>query len=77
MYQKGCKMTEFVLTFDIPTEEKNFKLKINRELNAIGARMLQRSVWQFDDLQALIRIATLIKSIGGSALILEKKFLFS
>jgi len=69
-------MKNFTLVFDIPTEEKSFKVKINRILNKINAKQIQRSVWQSDNLEELIRIATLIKNIDGKARVMEEKLVF-
>lgn len=67
---------EFVLAFDIPTEHENFKLKINRELHRIKAKKVQRSMWKSDKLNELIRLATIIKNVGGKARVLEEKLIF-
>lgn len=67
----GC-----VIVFDIPTEETSFKTKINRLLKSIGAIQIQRSVWKSNNLKELIKIATLIKMIGGKAIIMEEKLIF-
>ncbi len=67
---------KFVLIFDIPTEERNFKVKINRILNSIKAEQVQRSVWKSENLNDLTRVALLIKNIGGKARIMEEKLIF-
>ena len=66
----------FVLAFDIPASEPVFKLTINRRLRRMGARMIQRSLWQHEDLNELIRIAMFIKNVGGKARIMEEKLIF-
>ncbi len=66
----------FVLSYDIPTEEAAFKLKINRLLRKMKATMVQRSMWQHPRLDELVRIATLIKSVGGRARIMEERLIF-
>lgn len=66
----------FLLAFDIPTQERYFKKRTNLLLKRIGARMIQRSLWESTNIQELIRIATLIKEVGGKARILEEKFIF-
>lgn len=68
---------KFVLAFDIPANMDSFKLKINRELHRIGAKKIQQSIWQSDNLSELVRIGVLIKNIGGSARVLEEKLIFS
>lgn len=68
---------EFVLAFDIPTEKSQFRLKINRTLHKIGAVQVQRSLWKSNNLKELIRIATLIKNIGGQARVLEERLIFT
>jgi len=66
----------YILAYDIPTNERYFKKRINLLLKRIGARMIQRSLWASNDLEELIRIASLIKEIGGKARVLEEKFVF-
>ena len=68
--------TEFLLAFDIPTPERYFKKKINLLLKSCGAKMVQRSLWKSDNLKELIRIAILIKNVGGKARVLEEKLIF-
>jgi uncharacterized protein (UPF0128 family) len=66
----------FIISFDIPLDQPTEKRRINRELHRMGARMLQQSFWEHEDLGQLIKVASSIKSIGGSARILEEKFIF-
>lgn len=66
-----------ILIFNIPRENRLLELKVNRELKAIGAKMLQHSVWKSENLKQLILMATRIKAQGGKASILEEKFIFS
>jgi len=67
---------KFLLAFDIPTEKRNFKVKINRELNRIGAKLIQRSLWSSSNLNQFIKLAIEIKNVGGSARVLEEKLVF-
>jgi len=69
-------MPNFLLAFDIPTELKTFKLQINRRLKRMKAKMLQRSLWKHSNLKELIKIAILIKNVGGKAIIMEEKLIF-
>ncbi len=41
-----------------------------------GARMVHHSMWESGNPDKLIRIATLIKNIGGRARIMEERLLF-
>ena len=66
----------FVIVFDIPTNERIEKVRINRELHRMGAKRVQDSFWRHENLKQLIKIAVRIRSIGGKAEILEEKFLF-
>lgn len=66
----------FVIIFDIPRFEKTERVRIYRELLRGGATKIQDSFWKSDSLKFLIDIGTRIKKIGGSATILEEKFLF-
>ncbi len=63
----------YLLIFDIKREKPSLRVKVNRMLNTIKARLLQDSVWEHDDLKELEKIAKEIKSEGGKVLI-SKKF---
>ena len=67
---------DLVLIFDVPFGEEALKRQVNRLLNRNGAKMLQQSVWKSNDRSSLIDIAMLIKKSGGSARILEERFVF-
>ena len=64
------------MIFDVPLEDRALARKVQRDLGKISARMLQQSVWKPDNLQDLIYIAPLVKKSGGTAKILEEKFVF-
>lgn len=66
----------FVIVFDIPRFEKTERVRIHRELVRGGAQMIQDSFWKSDGLKFLIDIGIRIRKIGGTATILEEKFLF-
>ncbi|MEM5797122.1 MAG: hypothetical protein QXD72_03135 [Candidatus Aenigmatarchaeota archaeon] len=66
----------FVIIFDIPKVEKTERVRIHRELVRSGAELIQDSFWRSDNLKFLIDIGMRIRKIGGSATILEEKFLF-
>lgn len=66
----------FVIVFDIPKLEKTERVRIHRELVRGGARMIQDSFWKSDNLKFLVEIGTRIRKIGGSATVLEERFLF-
>lgn len=66
----------FVIVFDIPKFEKTERVRIHRELVRGGARMIQDSFWKSDSLKFLIEIGMRIRKVGGTAEILEEKFLF-
>jgi CRISPR-associated endonuclease Cas2 len=66
----------FILVFDIPRELTTERKQVNLALRRMDARMLQFSVWQHESLNKLLEIASRIKLIGGSATILEEKFIF-
>lgn len=65
-----------ILIFDIPRENKTLATRVFRSLKAIGAKLVQFSVWQHNDLNSLIAIAMMIKNHGGSARILREEFVF-
>jgi CRISPR/Cas system-associated endoribonuclease Cas2 len=62
----------YLLIFDIKREKPSLRVKVNRMLKNIKARFLQDSVWEFDDLKELEKIAKEIRSEGGKALIFKK-----
>ena len=66
----------FVITFDIPIEERSLKLKINRILKRKKFKMIQKSVWSSKDLKEMVKIATWIKLAGGKARIMEERLIF-
>jgi len=66
----------FVIVFDIPRFEQSERRRIHRELTRHDCRMMQDSFWKSQDLKFLISIGIRIRKIGGSATILEEKFLF-
>jgi CRISPR/Cas system-associated endoribonuclease Cas2 len=69
-------LMEYLIFYDIPSEEVYFKKKINKMLRKINAKIIQRSIWKSENLSELIKIATLIKNIGGKAKIVEEKVVF-
>ena len=64
-------MSEFALIFDIPTGMNVFKVKLNRSLKLIGARMVQRSVWKSENLNEMVKLALWIRQHGGKAEVVE------
>jgi len=66
----------FILIFDIPREMKTLQRQVQRKLGRIGAEMVQFSVWKLEKLEELMDLAIWIRNSGGSARILEEKFLF-
>lgn len=69
-------MKEFILTFDLPREMGTVKVRTWRELQKIDAKMIQFSIWESEKLDELIKLATEIKKSGGTAKIMEEKFVF-
>ena len=63
----------YVLIFKLPKKAPAFGVKINRKLKEIGAKKLQNSVWEANDLEGLTTIAVWIKNAGGKVNILEKR----
>ena len=66
----------FILLFDIPKGNRTLATRVFRNLRRINAEMVQYSAWRSDSLEDLMEIAMLIKFHGGSARILEEKFIF-
>lgn len=69
-------MKEFILVFDLPREMGTVKVRTWRELQEIGAKMMQFSIWKSEKLDELVKLAADIKKSGGSARILEERFVF-
>ncbi len=69
-------MREFILTFDIPRDLVSVRKKTNRDLQKLGAKKIQHSLWKSNNLKSLIDIATFIKKNNGNASILEEKLIF-
>ena len=70
-------MEKFLLAFDIPANERMFRKKINQILKKIDAKMIQKSLWESEDLNKLLNIAVLIKNIGGVVYVFQAEVLFS
>jgi len=66
----------FVIVFDIPRTEQTERRRLHRELVRGGAVKVQDSFWRSDKMKFLIDVGIRIRKIGGSATILEEKFLF-
>lgn len=66
----------YIIIFQLPKNSQSLKLKVNRMLTKIKARMLQRSVWFHENAQKLVEIASFIKSRGGKAIVLEKNVVY-
>ena len=66
----------FVIVFDMPRSEQTERRRLHRELVRGGAMMIQDSFWKSDSLKFLIELGMKIRKLGGSATILEEKFLF-
>jgi len=71
-YVTRITFISYLLIFDIKREKPSLRVKVNRMLNSIKARLLQDSVWEFEDLKELKRIANFIRSEGGKALLFKK-----
>ena len=67
---------KFILAFDLPRELHSERKRVNLELRRMNARMIQFSIWESEKLEELMKIALMIKNLGGSSKILEEKFLF-
>ena len=65
-----------ILSFDLPREKNTERKRINRELNRMKAKMIHDSFWKSDELNLMVELASFIKKNGGSASILEEKFIF-
>jgi len=66
----------FVIVFDMPRSEQTERRRLHRELVRSGAEMVQDSFWKSDSLKFLTDVGIRIRKLGGSAAILEEKFLF-
>jgi hypothetical protein len=66
----------YLIIFQLGSDSSALKLKINRKLNKIGARMIQKSVWTHESAQKLIEIASFIRARGGKAMVLEANVVY-
>ena len=66
----------YLIIFQLEGSSKALKLKINRKLKKIGAKMIQKSVWTHESAQKLIEIASFIKARGGKAMVLEANVIY-
>jgi len=66
----------YLLIFQLGSDSPALKLKINRTLSKIGAKMIQKSVWTHESVQKLIEIASFIKARGGKAVVLEANVIY-
>ena len=63
-----------ILLFDIPRGNKALSVRVFRALSK-NAELVQFSVWRSDDLDFLMKIASEINRNGGTANILEERFI--
>ncbi|MCM8808017.1 MAG: CRISPR-associated endonuclease Cas2 [Candidatus Omnitrophica bacterium] len=63
----------YIIIFDIKKEKASLRVKVNRLLNKMKAKMVQDSVWESDNLSGLKSIYQIIRSNGGKAIIFDKK----
>jgi len=61
----------YLIIFQLSSGSSTLKLKINRMLKKIGAKMIQKSVWAHESVQKLLGIASFIKARGGKATVFE------
>jgi hypothetical protein len=66
----------YLIIFQLGSDSSALKLKINRMLNKINAKMIQRSVWTHGSAQKLIEIASFIRARGGKAMVLEANTIY-
>ncbi len=66
----------YLIIFQLGSDSLSLKLKINRKLNKIGAKMIQKSVWIHESVQKLIEIASFIRARGGKAMVLEANVIY-
>ncbi len=64
----------YIIIFDIKREKASLRVKVNRMLNSIKAKMVQDSVWESYNLDELKRISQVIKTNGCKAMIFSKKY---
>jgi len=66
----------YLIIFQLGSDSLALKLKINRMLNKINAKMIQKSVWTHESAQKLIEIASFIRARGGKAMVLEANTIY-
>jgi CRISPR/Cas system-associated endoribonuclease Cas2 len=67
---------QYLIIFDIPKGHSILRVKVNRLLKEIDAKLVQNSVWSSDNLKELTKIAIWIRNAGGVAHILEEKIIY-
>jgi len=66
----------YLIIFQLQSGSHSLKLKINRKLKKVGAKLIQRSVWVHESAQKLIEIASFIRARGGEAMVLEANVVY-
>ena len=76
IYIFDTKVSMYLIIFELKTRDPLLKLKINRMLKKVGARKLQRGVWEHRNASNLIEIASFIKNFGGKARVFEENTVY-
>jgi hypothetical protein len=66
----------YLIIFQLGSGSSALKLKINRMLNKVNAKMIQKSVWTHESAQKLIEIASFIRARGEKAMVLEANVIY-
>jgi len=74
--RKIMSTKDFILVYDIPSQNSAWRKRIVRKLKKFDAKRIQDSVWRSSNLKFLVSLASEIKLMNGKALILEEKFIF-
>ncbi|MEM5832132.1 MAG: hypothetical protein QXT38_02370 [Candidatus Aenigmatarchaeota archaeon] len=66
----------YIIIFQLPAKDPIIKLKVNRFLKKIGAKIVFKGVWRHQDEVQLIGLASWIRNLGGKAYVLEEKIIY-
>jgi len=66
----------YLIIFQLQSGSHSLRLKINRKLKKVGAKLIQRSVWAHESAQKLIEIASFIRARGGEVMVLEANVIY-
>ncbi len=61
----------YLLIFDMKGGSTAGRRRVNRHLERV-ARMIQRSVWEFDDFSAVEKVVEMVSKAGGDVIVFKR-----